>query len=242
MSTALLATSLSALLRFFAITAACTGPAWPGSLLALFGALSMVMAMPVPAGAGRVQAAARLLEHRARRACHARDRLRHAARGLRQDCSTCWCNRSPRRSRSCSPARSAAARTRGAWTTVAGVLEASPALGAAPDDRRHRPGRPAARGHVRLGVARARGRVREQPRRRRARRARRVRRRVPRASRSTGRAWCSAARASGFADPLPGGLARADVARCWGAGRCSASSCPRPVRALIEQAALVVRP
>lgn len=46
MSTALLATSLSALLRFFAITAACAGPAWPGGLLALFGALSMVMAIP----------------------------------------------------------------------------------------------------------------------------------------------------------------------------------------------------
>jgi len=46
MSTALLATSLSALLRFFAITAACTGPAWPCGLFALFGALSMVMAVP----------------------------------------------------------------------------------------------------------------------------------------------------------------------------------------------------
>lgn len=46
MSTALLATTLSALLRFFAITAACAGSAWPGGLLALFGALSMVMATP----------------------------------------------------------------------------------------------------------------------------------------------------------------------------------------------------
>lgn len=46
MSTALLATSLSALLRFFAVTAACTGPAWPGGLFALFGALSMVVAAP----------------------------------------------------------------------------------------------------------------------------------------------------------------------------------------------------
>lgn len=46
MSTALLATSLSALLRFFAITAACAGPAWPGGLFALFGVLSMAMAVP----------------------------------------------------------------------------------------------------------------------------------------------------------------------------------------------------
>ncbi len=46
MSTALLATSLSALLRFFAVTAACTGPVWPGGLFALFGALSMAMAVP----------------------------------------------------------------------------------------------------------------------------------------------------------------------------------------------------
>lgn len=46
MSTALLATSLSALLRFFAITAACTGYAWPGGLFAIFGTLSMIMAVP----------------------------------------------------------------------------------------------------------------------------------------------------------------------------------------------------
>ncbi|MCC6350290.1 MAG: hydrogenase 4 subunit F [Candidatus Eisenbacteria bacterium] len=46
MSTALLATSLSALLRFFAIAAACAGPAWPGGLFAFFGALSVVMAVP----------------------------------------------------------------------------------------------------------------------------------------------------------------------------------------------------
>lgn len=46
MSTALLATSLSALLRFFSVTAACAGPAWPGGLFALFGALSMVLAIP----------------------------------------------------------------------------------------------------------------------------------------------------------------------------------------------------
>jgi hydrogenase-4 component F len=46
MSTALLATSLSALLRFFAVTAACVGPAWPGGLFALFGTLSMAMAAP----------------------------------------------------------------------------------------------------------------------------------------------------------------------------------------------------
>jgi hydrogenase-4 component F len=46
MSTALLATSLSALLRFFTVTAACTGFAWPGALFALFGTLSMAMAVP----------------------------------------------------------------------------------------------------------------------------------------------------------------------------------------------------
>ena len=46
MSTALLATSLSALLRFFSITAACAGAAWPGGLFAAFGALSMVLAVP----------------------------------------------------------------------------------------------------------------------------------------------------------------------------------------------------
>jgi hydrogenase-4 component F len=46
MSTALLATSLSALLRFFSVTAACTGFAWPGALFALFGTLSMAMAVP----------------------------------------------------------------------------------------------------------------------------------------------------------------------------------------------------
>jgi hydrogenase-4 component F len=46
MSTALLATSFSALLRFHAITAACVGPDWPNGLLTVFGALSMVMAVP----------------------------------------------------------------------------------------------------------------------------------------------------------------------------------------------------
>jgi hydrogenase-4 component F len=46
MSTALLATSLSALLRFHAVTAACVGGAWPDGLLALFGALSMLVAVP----------------------------------------------------------------------------------------------------------------------------------------------------------------------------------------------------
>jgi len=46
MSTALLATSLSALLRFFAVTAGCTGAAWPGGLFAIFGALSIVLAVP----------------------------------------------------------------------------------------------------------------------------------------------------------------------------------------------------
>lgn len=46
MSTALLATTLSALLRFHVVTAACVGPAWSGGLLALFGVLSMLMAAP----------------------------------------------------------------------------------------------------------------------------------------------------------------------------------------------------
>jgi len=46
MSTGLLATSLSVLLRFHAITAACVGPGWSGGLLALFGGLSMVIAIP----------------------------------------------------------------------------------------------------------------------------------------------------------------------------------------------------
>lgn len=46
MSTALLATSLSALLRFHAITTACVGHDWSSGLLMLFGALSMAMATP----------------------------------------------------------------------------------------------------------------------------------------------------------------------------------------------------
>ena len=46
MSTGLLATTLSALLRFHAITAVCVGPAWSGGLLAFFGILSMLVAMP----------------------------------------------------------------------------------------------------------------------------------------------------------------------------------------------------
>jgi hydrogenase-4 component F len=46
MSTALLATSFSALLRFHAVTAACVGPAWPEGLMALFGVLSMLIAAP----------------------------------------------------------------------------------------------------------------------------------------------------------------------------------------------------
>jgi hydrogenase-4 component F len=46
MSTALLATSFSALLRFHAVTAACVGADWPNGLLTVFGALSMIMAVP----------------------------------------------------------------------------------------------------------------------------------------------------------------------------------------------------
>lgn len=46
MSTALLATSLSALLRFHAVTAACVGHGWSNGLLVLFGVLSMLMATP----------------------------------------------------------------------------------------------------------------------------------------------------------------------------------------------------
>lgn len=46
MSTGLLATTLAALLRFHAITGACLGPAWSGGLLAFFGVLSMLVAVP----------------------------------------------------------------------------------------------------------------------------------------------------------------------------------------------------
>jgi hydrogenase-4 component F len=46
MSTGLLATSFAALLRFHAITSVCVGPAWPGGLMALFGVVSMLVAMP----------------------------------------------------------------------------------------------------------------------------------------------------------------------------------------------------
>ncbi|MFN8587513.1 MAG: proton-conducting transporter membrane subunit [Candidatus Eisenbacteria bacterium] len=46
MSTALLATSLSALLRFHALTVACVGHGWSNGLLVLFGVLSMLMATP----------------------------------------------------------------------------------------------------------------------------------------------------------------------------------------------------
>jgi hydrogenase-4 component F len=46
MSTALIAVSLAAVLRFHAVTAACVGPGWSGGLLALFGALSMALAVP----------------------------------------------------------------------------------------------------------------------------------------------------------------------------------------------------
>lgn len=46
MSTALLATTLSALLRFFTVTVACTGPAYAGGLFAFFGVLSMALAVP----------------------------------------------------------------------------------------------------------------------------------------------------------------------------------------------------
>ena len=46
MSTALLATSLSALLRFHAITGACLGHDWSNGLLVMFGVLSMIMATP----------------------------------------------------------------------------------------------------------------------------------------------------------------------------------------------------
>ena len=46
MSTGLLATAFSALLRFHAVTAACVGPAWPNGLFMVFGALSMLVAIP----------------------------------------------------------------------------------------------------------------------------------------------------------------------------------------------------
>jgi hydrogenase-4 component F len=46
LSTALLATALGALLRVHAITAACVGAAWPEGLLAVFGVLSLVVAVP----------------------------------------------------------------------------------------------------------------------------------------------------------------------------------------------------
>jgi hydrogenase-4 component F len=46
MSTALLATSLSALLRFHAVTVACLGPEWSSNLLILFGLTSMIVAVP----------------------------------------------------------------------------------------------------------------------------------------------------------------------------------------------------
>ncbi len=46
MSTALLSASLTALLRFHAITAACVGAQWPDGLLTLFGIFSLVVALP----------------------------------------------------------------------------------------------------------------------------------------------------------------------------------------------------
>ncbi len=46
LSTALLATALGALLRVHALTAACVGPAWSEGLLALFGAVSLAVAVP----------------------------------------------------------------------------------------------------------------------------------------------------------------------------------------------------
>ena len=46
LATALSAASIAALLRFFAIARAALGPVWPEHLLALFGALSMVIAVP----------------------------------------------------------------------------------------------------------------------------------------------------------------------------------------------------
>ncbi len=46
MSTGLLATTLTALMRFHAVTAACVGPQWSGGLLTLFGVLSMLVAVP----------------------------------------------------------------------------------------------------------------------------------------------------------------------------------------------------
>jgi hydrogenase-4 component F len=46
LATALSAASVAALLRFFAIARATLGPVWPEHLLALFGALSMVLAVP----------------------------------------------------------------------------------------------------------------------------------------------------------------------------------------------------
>jgi hydrogenase-4 component F len=46
MSTALTATALVALLRFHAVTTACVGPGWSSGLLCLFGGMSMVVAVP----------------------------------------------------------------------------------------------------------------------------------------------------------------------------------------------------
>ena len=46
LATALSAASVAALLRFFAIARAALGPVWPEHLLALFGAISMVLAVP----------------------------------------------------------------------------------------------------------------------------------------------------------------------------------------------------
>ena len=46
LATALSAASVAALLRFFAIARAALGPAWPEHLLAIFGTLSMVIAVP----------------------------------------------------------------------------------------------------------------------------------------------------------------------------------------------------
>ncbi len=46
LATALSAVSVAALLRFFAIARAALGPTWPEHLLSLFGALSMVIAVP----------------------------------------------------------------------------------------------------------------------------------------------------------------------------------------------------
>jgi hydrogenase-4 component F len=46
LATALSAASIAALLRFFAIARAALGPVWPEHLLSLFGAISMVIAVP----------------------------------------------------------------------------------------------------------------------------------------------------------------------------------------------------